>query len=151
MPQDKKDKKIMLFVDGPNILREGHGINSISKLLANEGTIFIKRVYLSKRASGKLVEAVTMAGYQPILCVGDDVDVTLAMDAGYFIKENYNKYKCDLFALGSGDYDFFPLLTLAKDQSLETLVFSREKQKCSEALKNFTDIYKVLKLENKID
>ena len=150
MLQDKKYKKIMLFVDGPNILREGHTINSISNLLANEGTLIIKKVYLSKRASGKLVEAVTIAGYQPILCVGDDVDVTLAMDAGYFIRENSNKYKCDLFALGSGDYDFFPLLISAKDQGIETLVFSREEQ-CSEALKNFADIYKVLKLKNKIN
>lgn len=147
MPQNKKDKKIMLFVDGPNIVREGYSLNSISNLLANEGTLFIKKIYLSKHVTEKLIEAVAIAGYEPIVCVTDDVDTKLAMDADYFIRANCNKHQCNIFALGSGDYDFFPVLALAKEEGLETLVFSIEEQKCSEALRNFADKYKVLKSE----
>lgn len=140
---EDKEKKIAVFIDGPNILRDGYKLSAINKILEEEGKIAIKKVYLTRFSGEKLVEAVAIAGYEPIICVSDDTDTKLIIDASEFILNN-DKHKFDVFALGSGDFDFFPLLCLAKDKGLETLVFSLKNQHGSEAMKNFADIYKAL-------
>lgn len=140
---ENREKTIEVFIDGPNILREGYKLSAINKILEEEGKAVIKKVYLTRFSGEKLIEAVAIAGYEPIICITDDTDTKLIIDASEFIRNN-DRYKFDIFALGSGDFDFFPLLCLAKDKGLETLVFSLKNQSGSEAIKNFADIYRAL-------
>ena len=76
------EKKLAVFVDGPNLLRKEFGINleMIKKEAKKFGSIKIGKVYLNQFASNKLVEAVVNQGFEPIITT-TDVDVAMACDA----------------------------------------------------------------------
>lgn len=142
---EKKKKRIIALIDGPSILREGYKLSYIDSLLNRTGEPSKKLVYLSRHTGEQLIRAVGILGYQPVPCETDSIDPRLIRDATSYIIEN-EKYKNDVFVLGSSKFDFFPLICLAKDKGLETLVFFHSEQ-YSEALKNVAHKYKILEEE----
>ena len=136
----KKEKKIALFVDGPNLLRKDLKVDlgKVKTRLEKYGQVKVARVFLDQYASDKLIEAVTNQGYEVVI-VPSDVDVALAVDATRFI---YHE-KMDVVAVASRDSDFKPLLTKAKETGKETIVIGCNPD-FSVALQNTADV--VLKL-----
>jgi uncharacterized protein (TIGR00288 family) len=136
----KKEKKIALFVDGPNLLRKDLKVDlgKVKQRLEKYGQVKVARVFLDQYASDKLIEAVTNQGYEVVI-VPSDVDVALAVDATRFI---YHE-KMDVIAVASRDSDFKPLLTKAKETGKETIVIGCNPD-FSIALQNTADV--VLKL-----
>lgn len=136
----KKEKRIALFVDGPNLLRKELRVDlsKVKQRLEKYGKLKVARVFLNQYASDKLIEAVTNQGYEVII-VPSDVDVALAVDATRFI---YHE-KMDIIAIASRDSDFKPVLTKAKETGKETIVIGCNPD-FSISLQNTADI--VLKL-----
>ena len=131
----KKKRKIVVLVDGPNMLRKEIGLNleDIRESLKQIGDIVSGIVYLNQHASDKLIEAVANQGFIPKVVPGD-VDVYLAVDGTELI---FNQ-NIDTLALVTRDADFLPLLTKAKEKGKYTIVIGMEPG-FSSALKNIAD------------
>ncbi len=136
----KKEKRIALFVDGPNLLRKDLKVDlgKVKERLEKYGQVKVARVFLDQYASDKLIEAVTNQGFEVVI-VPSDVDVALAVDAARFI---YHE-RMDVIAIASRDSDFKPLLTRAKETGKESIVIGCDPD-FSVALQNTADV--VLKL-----
>lgn len=136
----KKDKKLAVFVDGPNILRKELGIDliEIKKVVSNYGTLKIARVFLNQFASNKLVEAVVNQGFESIITVGD-VDVAMAVDATEAI---FNPAIHGIVFV-TRDCDFLPAVVKAKHYGKDTIVVLAEEASAA-ALKNTADVVIVL-------
>ena len=137
------EKKLAVFVDGPNLLRKEFGINleMIKKEASKNGSIKIGRVYLNQFASNKLVEAVVNQGFEPIITT-TDVDVAMACDA----TETVFNEEIDAIVFATRDSDFLPALIKAKNKGKETIAIMSEEMSAS-ALKNTAD--KVIFLKGK--
>jgi len=137
------EKKMAVFVDGPNLLRKEFGIDleMIKKEAVKHGSIKIGRVYLNQFASNKLVEAVVNQGFEPIITT-TDVDVAMACDA----TETVFNQEIDTIVFATRDSDFLPALIKAKNRGKETIAIMAEEMSAS-ALKNTAD--KVIFLKGK--
>ena len=137
------EKKLAVFVDGPNLLRKEFGIDleMIKKEAQKNGSIKIGRVYLNQFASNKLVEAVVNQGFEPIITT-TDVDVAMACDA----TETVFNDEIDTIVFATRDSDFLPALIKAKNKGKETIAIMAEEMSAS-ALKNTAD--KVIFLKGK--
>ncbi|MCX8158188.1 MAG: TIGR00288 family NYN domain-containing protein [Candidatus Diapherotrites archaeon] len=131
----KQDKKIAVFIDGPNILRRELKVDlsEVKKILQKFGKIKIGKVFLNQYASDKLVEAVVNQGFEPVITVGD-IDVSMAADA---VEAVYNPH-IDVIAFVTRDSDFLPALIKAKRNGKETVVILAE-EASAVALKNNAD------------
>ncbi len=143
-----QEKRLAVFVDGPNLLRKEFGIDleMIKKEAQKFGSIKIGRVYLNQFASNKLVEAVANQGFQPIITT-TDVDVTMACDA----TETVFNDAIDVMIFATRDSDFLPALIKAKNKGKETIAIMAEEMSAA-ALKNTADkivFLKGKKLEDK--
>jgi uncharacterized protein (TIGR00288 family) len=140
---EHREKKIAMFVDGPNLLRKEFGIDlgMIKKEAQKFGSIKIGRVYLNQFASNKLVEAVVNQGFEPIITT-TDVDVAMACDA----TETVFNEAIDVMVFATRDSDFLPALIKAKNRGKETVAIMAEEMSAS-ALKNTAD--KVIFLRGK--
>ena len=138
-----REKKLAVFVDGPNLLRKEFGISleMIKKEAVKFGSIKIGKVYLNQFASNKLVEAVVNQGFEPIITT-TDVDVTMACDATETV---FNEH-IDTMVFATRDSDFLPALIKAKNKGKETIAIMAEEMSAS-ALKNTAD--KVIFLKGK--
>jgi uncharacterized protein (TIGR00288 family) len=136
------EKRVSVFVDGPNLLRKEFGIDleMIKKEAQKFGSIKIGKVYLNQFASNKLVEAVVNQGFEPIITT--DVDVAMACDA----TETVFNENIDVFVFATRDSDFLPALIKAKNRGKETVAIMAEEMSAS-ALKNTAD--KVIFLKSK--
>ena len=119
----KKDRKIGLLIDGPNILRKEFGINldDLKAILEDEGDIRIGKVLLNQYASQGLIEAIANQGFDSIVVAGD-TDVRMGIEAMEMI---YND-TIDTVALASRDADFLPILVKSKEFGKETIVIGAE-------------------------
>jgi uncharacterized protein (TIGR00288 family) len=140
---EHREKKMAVFVDGPNLLRKELGIDleTIKKEAQKFGSIKIGRVYLNQFASNKLVEAVVNQGFEPIITT-TDVDVAMACDA----TETVFNEEIDVMVFATRDSDFLPALIKAKNKGKETVALMAEEMSAS-ALKNTAD--KVIFLKGK--
>lgn len=131
----KKQSKLAVFVDGPNILRKEFAIDlgQIKKLLNPFGSIKIGKVFLNQFASNKLVEAVVNQGFEPVITVGD-VDVAMAVDATEAI---FNP-NVETIVFVTRDSDYLPSLIKAKRYGKETIVVMVDEASAA-ALKNTAD------------
>ena len=138
-----KEKRLAVFVDGPNLLRKEFGIDleTIKKEAQKFGSIKIGRVYLNQFASDKLVEAVVNQGFEPIIST-TDVDVAMACDA----TETVFNDAIDVMVFATRDSDFLPALIKAKNRGKETIAMMAEEMSAA-ALKNTAD--KVIFLRGK--
>jgi len=132
-PQNQK--RLAVFVDGPNLLRKEFGIDLdlIKKEAQKLGSIKIGRVYLNQFASEKLVEAVVNQGFEPIIST-TDVDVVMACDA----TETVFNDAIDVMVFATRDSDFLPALIKAKQKGKETVAMMAEEMSAA-ALKNTAD------------
>ena len=119
----RKDRKIGLLIDGPNILRKEFGINldDLKAILEDEGDIRIGKVLLNQYASQGLIEAIANQGFDSIVVAGD-TDVRMGIEAMEMI---YND-TVDTVALASRDADFLPILVKSKECGKETIVIGAE-------------------------
>ena len=145
-----RNKRVAVFVDGPNLLRKEFGIDIdlIKKEAVKFGSIKIGRVYLNQFASDKLVEATVNQGFSPIIST-TDVDVVMACDATE-VAFNPN---IDVIIFATRDSDFLPALIKAKEHGKETVALVAEEMSAA-ALKNTADkvvFLKGRKPEPKID
>ncbi|MFA6064601.1 MAG: TIGR00288 family NYN domain-containing protein [archaeon] len=146
----KQEKRLAVFVDGPNLLRKEFGIDLdlIKKEAQKLGSIKIGRVYLNQFASEKLVEAVVNQGFEPIIST-TDVDVVMACDA----TETVFNDAIDVMVFATRDSDFLPALIKAKQKGKETVAMMAEEMSAA-ALKNTADkvvFLKAKKVEVKTD
>jgi len=139
------EKKLAVFVDGPNLLRKEFGIDleMIKKEAKKFGSIKIGKVYLNQFASNKLVEAVVNQGFGPIITT-TDVDVAMACDA----TETVFNDQIDIMVFVTRDSDFLPALIKAKNKGKETIAIMAEEMSAS-ALKNTADKVIFLKGKNR--
>jgi uncharacterized protein (TIGR00288 family) len=137
------EKRLAVFVDGPNLMRKEFGINlEMIKKEANKfGSIKIGKVYLNQYASNKLVEAVVNEGFEPIVTT-TDVDVAMACDA----TETVFNPEIDTIIFATRDSDFLPALIKAKNKGKETIAIMAEEMSAS-ALRNTAD--KIIFLKSK--
>ena len=117
----KREKKIAIFVDGPNILRtvKGHrikleDINEVANFL---GAIIEKTVFLNQKASNGLMDAVVNSGYTPIVSTGD-----LYVTMGIHAIEHCHKGTTDLTLICSRDARISPILMKLKEKGKEVAV-----------------------------
>ncbi len=137
---NKKEKKIAVLLDGPNILRNEFnfvGLEDIQEAIKQYGKIYVKRAYLSHHATEhpKLIEYVFNQGFEPRIGLSD-IDTLLTADAVEFIiKENI-----DMIAVVSRDSSFLPIFYKAKKYKKESLAVyvSSNEGNCS-SLKNIAD------------
>ena len=134
-------KRIGVLVDGPNMLRKefDFDFNKIKQELHQFGDIRIARVFLNQFAPGKLIEAVTNQGFQPIMITTGDVDAPMAAEAMEIVYNN----NIDMLCLMTRDSDFQPVLQKAKAHGKETIVIGGKP--FSVALKNTADHIIMLK------
>ncbi len=131
----KKQEKVGILIDGPNILRKEFNINlkEVKEKIEDYGTMKVGKVFLDQYASDKLIEAVTTQGFEPIV-TGTDVDVAMAAEAIVLV---FNP-AIDTIALMTRDADFQPVLMKAKSKGKNTIVLGVEPG-FSTALKNTAD------------
>ncbi|MFA5931336.1 MAG: TIGR00288 family NYN domain-containing protein [archaeon] len=143
-------KRLAVFVDGPNLLRKEFGIDldTIKKEAQKFGSIKIGKVYLNQFASDKLVEATVNQGFVPVIST-TDVDVVMACDA---TEAAFNE-SIDTVIFATRDSDFLPALIKAKEHGKETIAMMAEEMSAA-ALKNTADkvvFLKGKKAESKVE
>lgn len=137
----KPNKRLAVFVDGPNILRKEFSVDLqvVKKSLAPFGQIKVGKVFLNQFASQKLVEACNNQGFESIVTVGD-VDVAMAVDATEAIFNN----TIDVIVWVTRDSDYLPSIVKAKRYGKDTIVVLVD-EAAAAALKNTADYVIVLK------
>jgi uncharacterized protein (TIGR00288 family) len=121
--RNSEGKNVGLLVDGPNMLRKEFGFNldMVREIIEEYGSIRVGKVFLNQYASDKLIEAVVNQGFSPIVVSGE-TDVHLAVEAFELI-HNPN---IDIIAIMTRDVDFFPLISIAKENGKKTIVIGAE-------------------------
>lgn len=136
----KKVKQLAVIVDGPNMLRRELGIDleEIRKLAEREGRLRVAVVVLDKKAPEKLVEAVTNAGFKPIISTGRvEVDLSIAC------MEAIHDEKVNMIVIAARSAAYMPLVHKAKENGKEVMVIGVEPG-FSTALKKACDQYILL-------
>ena len=137
----KKQARIAILVDGPNILRKAFNIdlNAMKKEISKYGVIALAKIYLDQYASDKLIEAVVNQGFEVEMTTGD-VDVTMAIEAMEFVLDP----TIDIIALMTRDTDYRPVLVKARYHGKKTMIIATDVA-FSAALKNTTDTVIIFK------
>lgn len=136
----KKVKQLAVIVDGPNMLRRelGTDLEEIRKLAEREGRLRIATVILDRKAPEKLIEAVTNAGFKPIISTGKvEVDFSIAL-----MEAIYDE-KIDAIVIAARSAAYMPLIHKAKEKGKEVMVIGAEPG-FSVALKKACDQYILL-------
>jgi len=145
MKRKRSDKKLAIFVDGPNLLRKEFTLDlrELRKKAEKYGRIMVAKVFLNQFAPEKLIEAIINEGFKVEMVLAEkedmDVDVSLAVDA----METLLTKDIDVLILATRDTDFIPLIHKAKEHGKEVIVFGVNKG-FSAALKNAADRVEVL-------
>lgn len=136
----RKTKQLAIIVDGPNMLRRELGIDleEIRKLADMEGRIRVATVILDRKAPEKLLEAVTNAGFKPVISTGKvEVDFSIAC------MEAIHDEKVDMLIIAARSAAYMPLIHKAKENGKEVMVIGAEPG-FSTALKKACDRYILL-------
>lgn len=143
----KKRERVVLLVDGPNILRKAFNVDlfRIKKEVQKYGEIAAARAYLDQFASEKLIEAIVNQGFDTEITTGD-VDVTMAIDAMEYVLDP----KIDTIALMTRDTDYRPVLVKAKKYGKRTIIVATDVG-FSAALKNTADRVIIVKENGAIE
>ncbi len=128
-----KTKRVGLFVDGPNVLREEFDVDldTLRDLASEEGNRVMTRLYLNEHAPSSLIQAAEARGFAVITTSGD-VDVRLAVDATAAVVEE----RLDVLVVVSRDTDFKPVLETAAERGVETVAVAPGEHGRSDALQN---------------
>ncbi|MEE6210064.1 NYN domain-containing protein [Salarchaeum sp. III] len=126
-------RRVGLFVDGPNVLREEFDVDldDVREAAADAGTLAVTRLYLDQHATPGLIQAGEARGYDVRVTSGD-VDVKLAVDATELAVTG----GIDVLAIASRDIDFKPVLEKAARAGVDTLAVTPGEHGSSDALRN---------------
>ena len=126
-------KRVGLFVDGPNVLREEFDVDldDLRDIASEEGSVAVARLYLNEHAPAELVQAAEARGFEVVTTSGD-VDVKLATDAA----AESAAEAIDVLVLVSRDMDFKPVLEAASRRGLRTVAVAPGEHGRSDALAN---------------
>lgn len=128
-----RDKRVGLFVDGPNVVREEFDIDfdELQAIASEEGTVAISRLYLDEHATPNLVRAAEERGFDVVTTSGD-VDVRLAVDLTAAAVAG----TVDTVVVVSRDGDFKPALERAAEAGARTVAVAPGEHGRSDALRN---------------
>lgn len=120
------EKKIAVFVDGPNFLRKVNNkqikLEDIDGKLANLGRFMVKKVVLNEFASESLIKAIINSGYEPLVTV-HDIHLMLSIEIMNIIKA---EKQIDILVVASRHARMVPILLKAKESNVETIVIGYE-------------------------
>jgi len=141
-PKYKKEKKVALFVDGPNMLRKEFMIDlrELKRGLKRFGRLMIAKVFINQFAPEKLIEAIMNEGFEAAMVLTEeeenatDVDVHLAIS----VIETVLIRDVDVIAIASRDADFIPVIQKAKEYGKKVIVLGADPG-FSAGLKNAAD------------
>ncbi|MHA1506472.1 MAG: NYN domain-containing protein [Candidatus Asgardarchaeia archaeon] len=139
-----KKKKLMLLVDGPNMLRKEFKVKleTVMKIAEKYGKVVTAKVYLNQYAPPKLVEAVSNSGLTPEI-TPYDIHIMMALDViGGIMKKDMN-----VIVIASRHARCAPIIRKAKEMGAETVSIGFEPG-FSIALKNTADYYEMLNIQN---
>jgi len=127
------EKRVALFVDGPNVLRDEFDVDldDVREAAEDAGRLVATRLYLDEHATPGLIQAAEARGFEVVVTSGD-VDVKLAVDATAFVASQ----RADVLAIASRDTDFKPVVELANERGARTLVIAPGSHGRSDALPN---------------
>jgi len=129
----RRARRIGLYVDGPNVLRDAFDtdLDEVRAVAEGEGQVTAARLYLDEHATPDLLKAAEARGFEVVVTSGD-VDVRLAVDAAAAVADG----RVDVLVVVSRDTDFKPVLELAADRGVETLAVAPGEHGRSDALRN---------------
>lgn len=136
----RKEAKVALFVDGPNLLRKEFSVDlgELKKRAEKYGRIVIAKVFVNQFAPEKLIEAIINEGFECEMVLAEkeesDVDVSLAVAA----LEAILTKDIDIIALATRDTDFLPVIQKAKEYGKKAVVIAPSAG-LSAGLKNAAD------------
>jgi len=144
----RPNKRIALFVDGPNMLRKEFMIDlrDLKKRVKRHGRVVISRVYLNQFAPEKLIEAIINEGFETIIVLAEqeaeknDVDVAMAVAA---VEAAMAKPDIDIVAIATRDADYLPVVQKIKEYGKEAIVVGAEPG-FSSSLQNAADYVECL-------
>lgn len=122
----KEERKVALFVDGPNMLRKEFMVDlrELKKRIRKYGRIVIAKVFLNQFAPEKLIEAVINEGFESIMVLAEeeegstDVDVCMAVA----VIETVLSKDIDIVVIATRDADFLPVVQKAKEYGKKVVV-----------------------------
>ena len=128
-----RSRRVALFVDGPNVLREEFDVDldEVRAAARRAGQPTALRLYLDEHATPGLIQAAEARGFE-VLVTSGDVDVKLAVDATELAIEG----SVDVLAIASRDTDFKPVLEKAGRNGVDTLAIAPGEHGRSDALRN---------------
>ena len=141
----KEEKKMALFIDGPNMLRKEFMIDlrELKRIAKKYGRIVIGKVFLNQFAPEKLIEAIINEGFEAVMVLGEneesDVDVAMAVAA----MEAILTKDVDVIGIATRDADFIPVIQKAKEYGKKVVLFGIESA-FSAGLKNAADYVEML-------
>ncbi len=141
----KKENKVALLVDGPNLLRKEFSVDlrELKKRAEKYGKILIAKVFINQFAPEKLIEAIINEGFECVTVLSEreesDVDVSLAVSA----MEIIFKKDVDVIVLATRDTDFLPVVQKAREYGKKTVLIAPN-QEISSSLKNSVDKFEKL-------
>ncbi|ADQ66444.1 NYN domain-containing protein [Halogeometricum borinquense] len=132
-PDDADERRVALFVDGPNVLRDEFDVDldDVREAAAEIGRPTATRLYLDEHATPGLIQAAEARGFEVVITSGD-VDVRLAVDITQFAVEG----RADVIAVASRDTDFKPAIETANAYGLRTFAIAPGEFGRSDALRN---------------
>lgn len=127
------ERRVGLFVDGPNVLRSEFDIDldDVRAAVADRGRLTVARLYLDEHATPGLIQAAEAHGFEVITTSGD-VDVKLGVDATATAVQG----EIDLLAIASRDMDFKPVLEVAARHGVATFAIAPGTYGRSDALRS---------------
>ncbi len=133
------DKKVAVFVDGPNFLRKVKGrqikLDDVDDRITEMGTMVVRKVFLNEYATDNLIKAITNSGYEPIVS-SHDIYVQMSVE---IIKTIEKGIRPDVIVIASRHARISPILLKIKEKGIETVVLGFEPG-FSVALKKTADI-----------
>jgi len=120
------EKKIAVFVDGPNFLRKLKNrqikLEEVDEKIKDLGRTSIRKVILNEHASEKLIQAITNSGYEPLVSP-HDIYITLSVEVMETVRDGKN---VDIVVIASRHARTAPILAKVKEKGLETVVIGFE-------------------------
>lgn len=122
--------RIVLFVDGPNMLRKEFMIDlrELKKSVLKYGSVVIAKVFVNQFAPEKLIEAIINEGFESVMILAEveaeknDIDVAMAVAA---VEAAITK-DVEYVALATRDADYLPVIHMVKAYGKKVIVIGAE-------------------------
>lgn len=120
------EKRIAIFVDGPNFLRKIGDrqirLEDLDNQVKDLGRPIFRKVILNEHAGEKLIQAISNSGYEPIISI-HDTHITMSIEIMEVIEDSK---KVDIVVIASRHARVVPILTKVKEKGIETAIVGFE-------------------------